>query len=129
MYLHLFWEIFSRTTGKRNKLRLLLPSFSGSEFELSGETKRVEKNLELKNGITIIPQVTLVIVQTNASKKEWRPFCRQTSVGCQYTKKESVMHTKILQFRAVLLAPLTFTGCSEAKSFMSRLTIWLSSLI
>ena len=36
-------EISSRTVDKCNKVRLLLPSFGGSEFELSGRTKIVDK--------------------------------------------------------------------------------------
>ena len=35
-------EISSRTVDKCNKVRLL-PSFGGSEFELSGRTKIVDK--------------------------------------------------------------------------------------
>ena len=41
-------EMSSRTTDTCNKVRLLLPSFVGYEFELSGGTKILDKQIRIK---------------------------------------------------------------------------------
>lgn len=58
-----------------------------------------------------------MIVPTDESKKEWVALCRETPVGDQWTKEESVMYINILELKAVHLALLKFIRTCPNKDF------------
>lgn len=71
-------EISSRTEDKCNKVLISLVDLNLNSVE---ELKWWTNNLELASDRTIIPQVAKMIVQIDASKKEWETFCKRTSMG------------------------------------------------
>ena len=115
-------DISSRLTDECYKVKLLLPSFVRSEFELSRETKMVDNQFRIEESQAIITQVAQVMIHTDASK-------RHSAGERQWIKEESVMHINILGLKRVHLALLTFTRLFETMFFMPRWATWLLSLI
>ena len=115
-------DISSRLTDECYKVKLLLPSFVRSEFELSGGTKMVDNQFRIEESQAIITQVAQVMIHTDASK-------RHSAGERQCIKEESVMHINILGLKRFHLALLTFTRLFETMFFMPRWATWLLSLI
>ena len=90
-----FWYL------QQQQIATLKRSVSYMAIERYGqrETCMVDKkNLELSNGRAIIQSSSLVLMQTDASKKGWGAVCQGIKTGGLWSKKEQEYHISLSNF-------------------------------